>query len=659
MVSSAPKIDLDRLERKLAQQTNPQQRLLMLDHLIGRYVFTDINKAEDWLKEQNELLKHNYSDDLMVSFLLNSAYLENQRYNDKAAERFFQQALKIINDNGNARQIAEIWIDYAGTLINLDKYQQARNVLKKVERLLKSFPEESLQARMICREAYLYLHYNEYTKATDLFNQADSILNQIGNRLTLKDYYIKTLIHSGLGNVYQKGGDEGKGIASQRKVLQICEDNGLRNRLSWHYLNLGKSIMSLDKPKKAEQYFRRAIEHQDDNSKPARASALANLGYCLFRYENHIEALDIYNQATQAFSELPKPDYANLSTVENWRGQVYVEMGDPKLALKHFQQSYQYAKKTTDFSLLSSVFKQMANLYAELGDYKQAYEYQQYYDKAKEQHLDKMSRDKLAEMKVKYKAEERRQKAEMLDLEATKLQSKALRAQMNPHFVYNALNSIQNYITSNDTTSATKYLARFAWLMRQSLEYSDLEIISLEDEIGFLEDYLMINAKLRFEDRLQYKIHVSEEIEEDIMGVPTMIVQPYVENAIEHGLRTKKQGLVQVKFTLADEDTILCTVEDNGIGRRKTALLQDRDPRYENHKSKGTSITERRLEILHNIDKNNQLDALPLDEDNPQLLLEDKKRKKFVHIIDLFDADGEPSGTRVDISIPIVEIQFK
>lgn len=659
MISTTPKIDLERLERRLAEQDNPQQRLLMLNHLIGQYVFTDLDKVEKWLDEQFVLLEQYPNPDLRVSFLLHAAYLENQRYNDVAAEQYFKQALEILDNTGNARQIAEILIDYAGTLINLVKYQQARNVLKKVERLLKNFPEERLQARMICREAYLYLHYNEYTKAADLFNQADSILNQAGNRLTLKDFYFKTLIHSGLGNVYQKGGDEGKGIASQRRVLQICEENGLRNRLSWHYLNLGKSIMSLDEPKKAEQYFRRAIEHRDDNSKPARASALANLGYCLFRYGKYAEALKNYNQAVQAFLDLATPDFANLSTVENWLGQVYVEIGDPKLALRHFQQSYQYAKKTTDFSLLSSVFKQMARLYAELEDYKQAYEYQQYYDKANQQHLDKISKDKLAEMKVKYKAEERRQKAEMLDLEATKLQSKALRAQMNPHFVYNALNSIQNYITSNDTTSATKYLARFAWLMRQSLEYSDLEIISLEDEIGFLEDYLMINAKLRFEDRLKYEIEVSEEIEEDIMGVPTMIVQPYVENAIEHGLRTKKKGLVKVEFTLADEHTILCTVEDNGIGRHKTALLQDKDPRYNNHKSKGTSITERRLEILHNMDKNNHLDVLPLDDDHPQLLLEEKQKQKYVRTIDLFDEIGEAKGTRVEISIPIVEIQFK
>ena len=112
---------------------------------------------------------------------------------------------------------------------------------------------------------------------------------------------------------------------------------------------------------------------------------------------------------------------------------------------------------------------------------------------------------------------------------------------MNPHFMYNALNAIQNYITSNKLTDAAKYLAKFAKLMRQSLDYSDMEIISLEKEIEFLENYLLINQKLRFEDNIRYIIKVDDEIEEDIMGIPTMIIQPYIENAVWHGLRYKTE----------------------------------------------------------------------------------------------------------------------
>jgi two-component system, LytTR family, sensor kinase len=174
--------------------------------------------------------------------------------------------------------------------------------------------------------------------------------------------------------------------------------------------------------------------------------------------------------------------------------------------------------------------------------------------------------------------------------------------------------------------------------MRSSLEYSEYEIISLENEIEFLTDYLYINQKLRFEDKLQYKVTVDEDLEEDLMGVPTMIVQPYIENAIEHGLRSKRGGMLKVDFKLLDENTILCSVEDNGIGRELARKMQERDGYHLHHKSRGTSITEQRLEILHS----------------------SRKDKFSVTTIDLKDPlSNEPIGTRVEIKIPIAEMPFK
>ena len=135
----------------------------------------------------------------------------------------------------------------------------------------------------------------------------------------------------------------------------------------------------------------------------------------------------------------------------------------------------------------------------------------------------------------------------VLKNEIKEAEMQSLRSQMNPHFMYNALNSIQQFITSHEISSATIYLAKFAKLMRQSLDYSELQVISIEKEVDFLEDYLYINKKLRFQDKLEYQIIIDKEIEDDIIGIPTMIVQPYVENAIEHGLRLKNNGKVTVE----------------------------------------------------------------------------------------------------------------
>jgi LytS/YehU family sensor histidine kinase len=245
----------------------------------------------------------------------------------------------------------------------------------------------------------------------------------------------------------------------------------------------------------------------------------------------------------------------------------------------------------------------------------------------------------MKELEVKYEAEKKEKEAEMFKLQAIGLQLKALRAQMNPHFMFNALNSIQNYITSNNPTLASKYLAQFATLMRQSLDYSELEFISLEEEIEFLGNYLEINKKLRFEHKLEYQITIDEEIEEDIYGVPTMIIQPYVENAIEHGIRSKDSGLITIQFQLVDDDMIMCVIEDDGVGREKARLLQESNPNYKNHKSLGTKITQDRLGIL---------------------LRNSAHSKEPVIVEDLKDeTTGAPKGTRVKIFIPVADIQKK
>lgn len=625
------------MELKLLQQEDKLQRLILIDQLADEYTFTNVSRAKVLLAEQFSILESFDYPDFLLNCYLNSAIIENQLYNYEAAERLFVQAIKILEDIGNVKQLAEAYIDYAGTCINLEKKERAAEYLEKASKLLRNFPDERLRARVICREGYLHLHNSNFSKATELLLEADKIKTGMPSRLELKDYYFLTLIHSGLGKLFELNDDREKSVKAYLKVVSMCEAKGIRTRLSWHYLNVGNGFMAIDDRENAEHFFRKAIETSDDLSSHARASAYANLGYCYFDRQMYEEALEHFDRAEGLYKEKSAEDYNNFSIIESWRGRLYAEKNQTDKAIHHFAQAIEYAQIVKDNKQLSVICKYVAKLYAEIGDYKNAYEYQLMHDKFGERYLEEVNRRKHWELQVKYEAEKKEQEAELLRLQATRLQLKALRAQMNPHFVYNALNSIQNYITSQEVTHAAKYLAKFAKLMRQSLEYSDLEIISLEKEIEFLDDYLLINEKLRFEDRLSYQIDVDDDIEEDILGVPTMIVQPYVENAIEHGLRTKKDGMIRVRFSLFDEDTILCVVEDNGIGRDQARLLRAADPQYQNHRSRGTNITEERLEILHN-----------------------SKDKIFVETIDLRDDETrEPLGTRVEIKIPIVEVQIK
>ena len=209
----------------------------------------------------------------------------------------------------------------------------------------------------------------------------------------------------------------------------------------------------------------------------------------------------------------------------------------------------------------------------------------------------------------------------------------ALLAQMNPHFLFNSLNSIDSYIIRNDTARASEYLNNFARLMRLILNNSRTNYISLKDELETLDLYLQMES-LRFKDKFQYAIQVDENLDPTSINIPPMLIQPYVENAIWHGLmhREGNGAIGQVKIEVMRRgDNLVCTVEDNGIGREKAGALQAKRNNQNRSQSMGTRITEERIEIINKL---YQLNAR-------------------IQFHDLHDEYGEPCGTRVELTIPI------
>lgn len=188
------------------------------------------------------------------------------------------------------------------------------------------------------------------------------------------------------------------------------------------------------------------------------------------------------------------------------------------------------------------------------------------------------------------------EKRNKISVQLIKSQLTALRAQMNPHFMFNALNSIQEFIITSDTKGANKYLSNFSKLTRKVLNNSDKESISLSEEIETLELYLSLE-QLRFEDDFEYLIEVEPGIDPDIQIVPPMLIQPFVENAIKHGLLHRKgQKKLGIWFKDSGKD-LLCIVQDNGIGRAASTEIQKRNRR--GHISKGVSVTKERIDLLN------------------------------------------------------------
>jgi len=191
---------------------------------------------------------------------------------------------------------------------------------------------------------------------------------------------------------------------------------------------------------------------------------------------------------------------------------------------------------------------------------------------------------------------------------------KSLRTQMNPHFIFNALNSVNNFIAKSDERSANRFLSEFSVLMRSVLENSEEDFIPLVKELELLELYVKLEHS-RFSDKFDYEIEVDKKIDVDAFQIPPMLLQPYIENAIWHGLRYKEEkGFLKIKVRQVTNDMLEICIEDNGIGRKKSAELKTTNQRKQ--KSKGMGNIQKRIQILNDMYKNRvEVSIADLNED--------------------------------------------
>lgn len=198
--------------------------------------------------------------------------------------------------------------------------------------------------------------------------------------------------------------------------------------------------------------------------------------------------------------------------------------------------------------------------------------------------------------KRKRDAISKKQKAEFSAVVAN-TELKALRAQMNPHFIFNSLNSINDYISKNEANSASKYLTKFAKIMRQTLENSNQKEITLQDDLQLIELYMQIES-MRLDNKFSYSIEVDEAIDVENTLVPPLILQPFIENSIWHGI-SKKEDKGHIKIQIKkDNDMIVCIVDDDGVGLKEDKGNSERI-------SLGQSITKDRIDIINKVKKTN------------------------------------------------------
>jgi two-component system, LytTR family, sensor kinase len=495
--------------------------------------------------------------------------------------------------------------------------------------------------------ANVFAHDQNHIKAIELLNEADKIMTLTGDTLARN----RAAILTNLGFSYSELKQHQRAIKIYEKVLNICRINQIGFGIALTLDNLGKGYFALNQYAKALDLFEKAkIEIEKNHVDFVRGKNLKNIGLCYAALGNLKKSLQYLNLAREI--GIQNNDNEGLSEIYFELQNVYRKTNNYKLAhenlvkftqlrdslfnlekkktINELSTKYETEKKEAKIKDLSQQ-KQIAELesnrkntliYSILGGVL-ALTAIAYFSFAR-------FRTKKANELLQTQLDETQHRIE-IEQKATESELKALKSQMNPHFMFNALNSIQEQFMYGDKTKANEQMGNFTYLTRQILSVSGKKKINLSTEIEILTKYLELE-KMRFAEGFSYEIHLSENIDEDYHQIPPMLIQPFVENAIKHGLLHKNgDKKLSVSFDLdQNEENLVCTVTDNGIGREKSAQIKSK--RAQQYESFSTTATEERLKLLSN----------------------GLKVSDLVVFQDLKNEQNEPLGTQVIITIPLL-----
>ncbi|WP_272151896.1 tetratricopeptide repeat-containing sensor histidine kinase [Tenacibaculum aiptasiae] len=478
--------------------------------------------------------------------------------------------------------------------------------------------------------------------------------------------YDRLLAYEGLGDVYKNLLEFDKALDSYKSALKIAQERQIKSKITDLNARLAEVYIKLGQENKADSLFKNSLDYAYDNLGAFNSlgveQKVADYYNQAQRYDDEIDLRkeSLKNAKNIIVDEKDKESQVDSITSQkiNYKiGNAYVLKEEYDEAIPYLKKSIEEAGKNEDIIIQKDATRKLSEAFESVGDNKGALEAYQSYVKLvdtlysrKEQEIQQIKRfgrriaesqnrisslekDKeLAESKIDlaYKdqqlTQESNKRQELIiysllvgillmcllayfmhrtnkeqKLANNLLALKSMRSQMNPHFIFNALNSVNNFIAVNDERSANRYLSEFSVLMRSVLENSDEDFIPLTKEIELLELYVKLEHN-RFKDKFEYLISVDEKIKLDTYTIPPMLLQPYIENAIWHGLRYKKEkGNLTISMAQYDEGSILIRIQDDGVGRKKSKEMKTKHQLKQ--KSKGMSTIQNRIAILNDMYK--------------------------------------------------------
>lgn len=508
-------------------------------------------------------------------------------------------SLKISEGLGNKKNILGSYTNIGSVYSNLHNYSEAQKYILLALKIAEEINDKASLARSYCNLGINYENQGNHLNALEMLFSGLKISKEIGEKRGVANIY------SNIGNVYALQKNYKEAMQNILEAIKIDTAIGDLLDISHCYINIGSILIEQQNYLSAIDYLNKGLQIAQvvGNKAGIKVSydglykAYKSLGNWQLAFENYKLYSDmkdsLFNEdKSEEIGRIEaKAEFDKQQAITDAQHQNEVKLVEQEATLKQLKTEKE--KSLLQYAFIGSL---LALLFLSLLGYL----------------LFKQKQTQSENAKIV-------------------LENKLLRTQMDPHFIFNSLGSIQAMIVEENYHAALMYLGEFSNLLRMTLQNSFQVQVKLNDEVKFLNHYLSLE-KLRLNEKLNIKIEKDEML--DNIKVPPMIIQPIIENAIKHGIMHKTEGMgnVSIEFKMDEpKENIICTVEDNGVGRTKSKELNIW--RKKDYDSKGIEITTSRINMLNH----------------------DRKENLYgINIVDLYDDQKKSLGTKVEIKFPII-----
>lgn len=604
--------------------------------MIGWWAQTQAQESAKTLNDRAWLIKGDYIDSAQtLAFQARRLAIEsNQKEEEARAEKTigvahwfkneldsalisYQRALKLFTAIGDKTQMANLYNNVSMIYNRRNQHDTSIVLYQKALKINLELKDSTSTANNYLNMGLLYDNIGDTESALRFY------------KLSLEySKHSQDVVYANMSSIMADRYGSDSAIYYYKKALKYCRTDRLRARI---LLNLGPYYLNLGQPDSANIYLEKGMSLLPNKTSYVYAKAVMDQGGLLRHKKKYKECLVKYHEALAIARKVEHTPL--MVSIKGEIARVYASMS-------LWKEAYSWSH---DFFESSDSLRNIENR-KHLVTVQEQFEYEQNQRKISELTTDNLSKELELEQErstrnlilssalltllivgffwLIYKRRQDKKRF-VLDMKRVEIEQRMLRSQMNPHFIFNALNSIQSYVTTNQTYEAEVFLSKFSLLMRKILENSANQWISLEEEIETLQLYLELE-KVRFQDKFDFDIQSDQA--DQTLPIPPMLLQPFVENAILHGMKGKKdKGKIDVRF-IEQEKALICEVEDNGVGRKKEKS------HLSGHHSMATGLTDDRISFFNK---------------------EIKGAGFSLIIFDLKQEDGTSAGTKVQLTIPI------